>query len=80
MQGLWHNIFCSQKINPLVFNWYCGSYRAFGDAQDRVTQGKKKKPKATLYHKTKLAVRPMFFMVPSYLFVIALTCHFGTSI
>jgi hypothetical protein len=44
-----------------------------------VTKGKEKKPKATLKHKTNLAVRPRFFMVPSYLFGTALTCHFGTS-
>jgi hypothetical protein len=44
-----------------------------------VTKGTKKKPKATLKYKTHLDVRPMFFMVPSYLFGIALTCHFGTS-
>jgi hypothetical protein len=29
-----------------VSNWYCWSCRAFGDAQDRVTQGKKKKAKS----------------------------------
>jgi hypothetical protein len=44
-----------------------------------VTKGKKKKPKSTLKHKTNLAVRQRFFMVPSYLFGNALTCHFGTS-
>jgi hypothetical protein len=44
-----------------------------------VTKGKKKKPKVTLKHKTNLAVRPRFFMVPSYLFGTALTCHLGTS-
>jgi hypothetical protein len=44
-----------------------------------VTKGKKKKSKATLKHKTNLALRPKFFMVPSYLFGTALTCHFGTS-
>jgi hypothetical protein len=43
-----------------------------------VTQGKKKNSKFTLKHKTNLAVRPRFFMVPSYVFVSALTCHFGT--
>jgi hypothetical protein len=40
---------------------------------------KEKKSKATLKHKTNLAVRSRFFMVPSYLFGTALTCHFGTS-
>jgi hypothetical protein len=40
----------------------------------------RKKPKATtLKHKPNLDVRPMFFMVPSYIFGTALTCHFGTS-
>jgi hypothetical protein len=39
----------------------------------------RKKPKGTLKHKTNLTVRPRFFMVPSYLFRTALTCHFGTS-
>jgi hypothetical protein len=43
-----------------------------------VTKGKKK-PKATLKHKTNLAVRPSFFMVPCYLFGATLTCHFVTS-
>jgi hypothetical protein len=43
-----------------------------------VTKGKEKKPKATLKHKTNIAVRPRFFMVPSYLFGTALNCHFGT--
>jgi hypothetical protein len=43
-----------------------------------VTIGKKKKAKATLKHKTNLAVRSRFFMVPSYLFGTALTCNFGT--
>ena len=44
-------------------------------------KGKKKKPKTNLElkHKTNIAVRPRFFMFPSYLFGIALTCHFGTS-
>jgi hypothetical protein len=28
-----------------VSNWYCWSCRAFGDAQDRVTKGKKKSQK-----------------------------------
>jgi hypothetical protein len=62
-----------------VSNWYCLSCRAFGDAQDRMTKGKKKKPKATLKHKTNLVVRMRFFMVPCYLFGTALTCHFVTS-
>jgi hypothetical protein len=44
-----------------------------------VTKGKKKNQKATLKHKTNLAVRPRFFMAPSYLFGTALTCHFVTS-
>jgi hypothetical protein len=44
-----------------------------------VTKGNKKRPKATLKHKTNLAVRPRFFMVPSYLFGTALTCHFVSS-
>jgi hypothetical protein len=36
--------------------------QGFGDAQDRVTKGKeKKKPKATLKHKTNLAVRRFFY-------------------
>jgi hypothetical protein len=39
----------------------------------------RKKPKATLNHKTNLVVRPRFFMVTYYLFGTALTCHFGTS-
>jgi prepilin signal peptidase PulO-like enzyme (type II secretory pathway) len=47
-----------------VSNWYCWSCRAFGYAQDRVTKGKKKKPKATLKHKTNLVVRPRFFYDP----------------
>jgi hypothetical protein len=47
-----------------VSNWYCWSCRAFGDAQDRVTQGKKEKPKVTLKHKTNLAVRLRFFYGP----------------
>jgi hypothetical protein len=52
----------------------------FGEhAQDGVTKGKEKKPKATLNHKTNLAVRPRSFMVPSYPFGTILTCHFGTS-
>jgi hypothetical protein len=38
-----------------------------------------KKPKPTLKHKTNLVVRPRFFMVTSYLFGTALTCHCGTS-
>jgi hypothetical protein len=42
-----------------------------------VTKGKKKAKSHK--HKTNLAVRPRFFMVPSYLFGTALTCHFGTS-
>jgi hypothetical protein len=62
-----------------VSNWYCWSCSAFGDAQDRVTEGKKKRPKATLKHKTNLVVRPRFFMVPCYLFGTTLTCHFVTS-
>jgi hypothetical protein len=28
-----------------VSNWYCWSWRAFGDAQDRVTKGNKKSQK-----------------------------------
>jgi hypothetical protein len=47
-----------------VSNWYCWSCRAFGDAQYRVMKGKIKKPKATLKHKTNLAVRPRFFYGP----------------
>jgi hypothetical protein len=39
---------------------------------------RKKKPKATLKHKTNLIVRPRFFMVPSNLFGTTLTCRFGT--
>jgi hypothetical protein len=71
--------FLFTKIQSLsVSNWYCWSCRAFGDAQDRVTKAKKKMPKDTLKHKTNLAVRPRFFMVPSYLFGTALICHFGT--
>jgi hypothetical protein len=40
----------------------------------------KKMPKTnpTLKHKTNITVRPRFFMVSSYLFGTALTCHFGT--
>jgi hypothetical protein len=44
-----------------------------------VTKGKKKPKATTLKHKPNLDVRPRFFMVPYYLFGIALTCHFGTS-
>jgi hypothetical protein len=40
-----------------------------------VTKGKKKAKSHTQAH----AVRPRFFMVPSYLFGIVLTCHFVTS-
>jgi hypothetical protein len=40
-----------------------------------VTKENKKQAKATLKHKTNLAVRPKFFMVPSYLFGTALTCQ-----
>jgi hypothetical protein len=36
-------------------------------------------PNAILMHKTNLTIRPRFFMVPSYPFGTALTCHFGTS-
>jgi hypothetical protein len=32
----------TKKRSLSVFNWYCWSCRAFGDAQDRVTKGKKK--------------------------------------
>jgi hypothetical protein len=72
--------FLFTKIQSLsVSNWYCWSCRVFGDAHDKATKEKKKKSKATLKHKTNLDVRPMFFMVPSYLFGTALTCHFGTS-
>jgi hypothetical protein len=52
----------NQSLN--VSNWYCWSCRAFEDAQDRVTKGKKKKPKATLKHKTNLVARPRFFYGP----------------
>jgi hypothetical protein len=45
----------------------------------RCDRRKEKKPKAILKHQTNLDVRPGFFMVPSYLFGTALTCHFGTS-
>jgi hypothetical protein len=56
------NVTKNQSLS--VSNWYCWSCRAFGDAQDKVTQGKGKKPKATLKHKTNLAVRPRFFYGP----------------
>jgi hypothetical protein len=46
-----------------------------------VMKGKEKKTKNnhTLKHKANIIVRLKFFMVPSHLFGIALTCHFGTS-
>jgi hypothetical protein len=79
MQGVWYNIFCSQKISLLVFLIGIADHVGPGDAQDRVTKGKKKKPKASLKHKTNLVVRTRFFIVPCYLFGTALTCHFVTS-
>jgi hypothetical protein len=61
-----------------VSNWYC--WYAGPLVMHRTEWRKeRKKPKATLKHKTNLTIRPRFFMVPSYLFGTALTCHFGTS-
>jgi hypothetical protein len=71
--------FCSQKFNLLVFLISIADH--VGPLVMHRTEWRKerKKPKATLKHKTNLAVRPRFFMVSSYLFGTALTCHFGTS-
>jgi hypothetical protein len=43
MQGLWYNIFCSQKFNLLVF--IIGIADHSGDAQDGVTKEKEKSQK-----------------------------------
>jgi hypothetical protein len=77
MQGLWYNIFCSQKINLSVF--LIGIADHAGPLVMHTTERRKerKKPKATLKHKTNLIVRPRFFYSP--IFGTALTCHFGTS-
>jgi hypothetical protein len=61
-----------------VSNWYCWSCRTFGDAQYRVTKGKKSQKPHSSTKQISLQDRD-FFMVPSYLFVTALTCYFGTS-
>jgi hypothetical protein len=73
-----HYFLFTKNQSLSVSNWYCWSCRAFGDAQGRVTKGKKKSQKP-LKHNTNLVVRPMFFMIPCYLFGTALTCHFVTS-
>jgi hypothetical protein len=61
---------------------FCGDYADLDKCPkcgyDRYKR-KEKKPKTTLKHKINLAGRPRFFMVLSYLFGTALTCHFGTS-
>jgi hypothetical protein len=62
-----------------VSNWYYWSCRAFGDAQDKVTKGKKKKPKATLKHKTNLAIRLRFFYGPLLPIWYCINLSFGTS-
>jgi heme/copper-type cytochrome/quinol oxidase subunit 3 len=62
-----------------VFNWYCWSSRAFGDARDRVTKEKKKSQKPHSSTKKSHCKTEVFFMVPCYLFGSALTCHFVTS-
>jgi hypothetical protein len=61
-----------------VSNWYYWSCRAFGDAQDRVTKGKKK-AKSHTQSQNKSRCKTEVFMVPSYLFGTVFTCHFVTS-
>jgi hypothetical protein len=48
-------------------------------AQDGVTKGKKNAKSHTTQAQTKSRCKTKVFMVPSYLFGTALTCHFGTS-
>jgi hypothetical protein len=79
MQGLWYGIFCSQKINLLVFLIGIADHARPLVMHRTERRKERKKPKATLKHKINLVVRPRFFKVPSYLFGTALTCHFGTS-
>jgi hypothetical protein len=60
-----------------VSNWYCWSCRAFGDAQEWRKERKKAKSHTQVQNKSRYKTE--VFMVPSYLFRTALTCHFGTS-
>jgi hypothetical protein len=45
-----------------VSNWYCQSCRAFGDAHDRVTKGKKKKAKSHTQAQNKSHGKTEFFL------------------
>jgi hypothetical protein len=71
--------FFKKKINLSVFLMGIADHAGLWWCTVQSDERKEKKPKATLKHRTNLAVRLRFFMVPSYLFGTALTCHFGTS-